>query len=90
MSVVDSISAKYLDSDDDSYDQTDYLAIIADMELRIARLSKEPVGSGWHLDTIATGPGDPAIYGLYWPDDSDNLLYNATTIWPVVSGIFQH
>ena len=79
-----------LDSDDDVDDQANYLAAIAEMELRIARLSKETVGSGWHLDHIAIGPGDQAIYGLYWPDDSDNVLYNATTIWPVVSGIFQN
>jgi hypothetical protein len=78
-----------LDSDDDVDDQKSYLAAIADMELRIARLSKEPVGSGWHLDPIATGLGDQTIWGLYWPDDSDNVLYNATTIWPVISGIFQ-
>ncbi len=79
-----------IDSDDDVDDQKSYLAAIAEMELRIARLSKEAVGSGWNLDSVSAGPGDPAIYGLYWPDDSDNLLYKATTIWPAVSGIFQH
>jgi hypothetical protein len=79
-----------LDSEDDVDDQNAYLAAIAEMDLRIARLSKEPVGSGWHLDQLATGPGDQSIWGLYWPNDSDNVLYNATTIWPVVSGIFQH
>ncbi len=80
---------EYLDSDDEFYDQTYSEAIIADMELRMARLSKEPVGSGWRLDTVATGSGDLAIYGLFWPEESNHLLYNAKTIWPAVSGIFQ-
>ena len=80
---------RYLDSDDESYDGTYYEAIIVDMERRMARFSKEPVGSGWRLDTVATGSGDLAIYGLYWPKESNHLLYNATTIWPAVSGIFQ-
>jgi hypothetical protein len=75
-----------LDSDDDAYDQFSYKASITELELRIARLRKEPVGSNWHCDLMAYGPDEPAIYGLYWPGSSDEWLYHATQIWPTVAG----
>ncbi len=82
-----------LDSDDDTYDQISHKASLTDLELRIARLRKSPVGSSWHCDLMASGPDEPDIFGLYlpgyWPTGySDKLLHHATQIWPTVASIF--
>jgi hypothetical protein len=82
-----------LDSDDDTYDQISYKASITELELKIARLCKEPLGSSWHCDLMANGPNEPGIFGMYLPDYwptgySGRLLYHATQIWPTVAGIF--
>jgi hypothetical protein len=74
-----------LNPDGDIDDQFFYQASINRMELRIARLRKEPLGSSWHY---VSGDAFQAVYGLFWPGNPGDILYHATTIWPSVTGIF--
>jgi hypothetical protein len=77
---------EFLDPDGDGDDQFGYQASINRMELRIARLRKEPLGSSWHYvshDALQT------VYGLSRPGHPTSCnLYHATSIWPCVTGIF--
>jgi hypothetical protein len=74
-----------LDSDGDGDDQFSYQASINRMELRIARLCKEPLGSSWHY---VSSNAFQAVYGLFWPGHPGEIFYHATSIWPTVTCIF--